>query len=180
MQGAGGRSMTSNNMFYRPITPYCSNRMLDLCFSMPSRLKRRGLVLRQALALCAPELSQVPAGTGLPPRPWGLCDLPILVRCYSTYLTACAGRLVSKSLHIGVNADRDIALQALVRTKLRAICRTALNPGNMASASLYRPDRLAAFARQCETDGPPMTDQTGLMLSMELTFRYLGSRLLAS
>ena len=86
MQGAGGRSMTFNNLFYRPITPYCSNRMLDVCFSMPPRFKSRGLALRHAMALCAPKLSRVPLGTGLPPRPWGPSDVPVLARSYGSYL----------------------------------------------------------------------------------------------
>ncbi|MCD6405635.1 MAG: hypothetical protein J7M19_07400 [Planctomycetes bacterium] len=177
MQAAAGRSMTFNNFFYRQAAPYCTNRSLDLAFSIPAAFKKRSLVVRRALQRLDSVFADIPLDRGLPARPLGIGDFPAVATLLWRYAGKARRRILAKYLRTSNTKKIASSLQTLVDERLGCLCENMLNPDNMASLALYDRGRLAEFVERNRNTGFPDRTQMGLILSMEMTSRYVGGSL---
>jgi len=175
MQGAAGNSMSFNAFAYRQAAPFCSNRMLELAFAVPPEFRRRSLVLRHAIGKMDADLARVPLDDGAPvlvAGPRGAARALGVRLSRAGALAARAGRrFLSRA---GVRQRQD-DLYPLVTAGLRDLCDEFLRPGEMAGAALYNTDRLGRFLEHNRRRAFPDRVLTGLMLSMEMTLRYVGA-----
>jgi asparagine synthase (glutamine-hydrolysing) len=174
LQGAGGRSVSFNNYFYRPAVPFFSNRMLDLALRMPGEAKRTGLSMREGIRLIDAGLADVPLGTGLPARPLGILDAPRVLAGKAIYARKAARKAVAKLLHVTAAKGASRGFDAVVKDRLAAMCRKELKADEMASAAIYDGGALARFIERSIIAGMPNTTQMGLIMSLELTCRRVG------
>ncbi len=177
MQAAAGRSMTFNNFFYRQAAPYCANRSLDLAFAIPAAFKKRSLVVRRALQRLDSVFANIPLDRGLPARPLRLKDFPAVATLLWRYAGKARARILAKYFRASNTKKIASSLQRLVDERLGRLCENMLNPDNMASLALYDSGRLAEFVERNRNTGFPDRTQIGLILSMEMTARYVGGRL---
>ena len=179
LQGAGGRSMTFNNFFYRQAAPYLSNRMLDLAFVVPARLKRRGLILRGAIERTDAALADVPLATGAPARPMHLGDIAAAIASSARYAKRVVGKAAAKTgLSAGVERQ-DRRLAEIVDDGVVKMCGAKGLVDRLAGARICRGGALRAFLEKNVEQGLPDKTQVGLLLSMDLTLQYLGNSLRA-
>ncbi len=173
-----GRSCTLNNFYYRCELPFFDNEIVDMSFRLPWKFKSNSRIVKSGLAWCHPGYAGVPLVSGLPARPLNAGDWPLLMMHYYKFAKKAVKKakqmLFRKSL---LSAD-DTGMSGLIARKLRsAEMASLLEPDNMASSFLYDSDRFREFTKENGRNGFQDRVQIGLIISFELTCRYIGSTL---
>jgi asparagine synthetase B (glutamine-hydrolysing) len=173
-----GRSSTFNNFFYRQELPFLDNNVLDMSFTIPWRFKKNSAIVRHALVHCHPAYAGVALVSGLPARPLKLNDCWTVLRHYGRFAKKVSRKIQTSFLHKSPSASDDVGVQSLVARQLASEQITELlSLNNMASAFLYDADKYNQFIKRNRGDGFKDSVQIGLILSFELTCRYVGTSL---
>lgn len=177
-QRFAGRSSSFNNFFYRQELPFFDNDIIDMSFRMPWKYKKNSRIVLLALALCHPGYADVPLINGLPARPKHLGDAWRMLRYYNKY----ANRIIRKGRRVLMSKtgrlSDDTGVGDLVGQKLASEeVLSLLEPDNMASSFLYNSDRFTCFVKNNRENGFRDRVQIGLIISFELTCRYVHSSL---
>jgi len=173
-----GRCCTLNNYFYRPQLPFFDNEMIDAAFRVPWRFKKNSVLFKRVMAACDRELAEVPLVNGLPARPLGLADWHFIVPYHWRRGKKLFNRLRQATIGKSCTLADDMGTSAAVRRKLASReVQAMLEPANMASAFLYDARQLRQFVQRNYQNGFQDRIQVGLILSFEMTCRYVGSML---
>jgi len=177
-QRFAGRSSTFNNFFYRQELPFFANDIIDMSFTIPWRFKKNSRIVAHALAHCHPGYSNVPLINGLPARPLQINDIrPFLHYCAGFAEKVC-WKIQTSLLGKSPVVPDDVGVRSLVARKLASNrVSKLLNLDDMASAFLYEADKFREFIKKNRENGFRDRAQIGLILSFELTCRYVGSSL---
>jgi len=177
-QRFAGRSCTFNNYFYRQELPYFDNQIIDMAFRMPWKYKKNSRIGKHALVICHPGYAAVLMSNGLPGRPVNIKDIPLLFCYYTGFAKKILSKLQMTFFGRSVRGMDDVGLEKIINNELASKQTLALlEPDNMASAFLYDSDRLREFVKyNCNNQFRDRV-QMGLILSFELTCRYIGGSL---
>jgi hypothetical protein len=173
-----GRCCTFNNYFYRAELPFFDNDVIIGAFSAPWTFKKDSKLLKRVLTLCGPDLAELPLVTGLPARSLTLADWYVLMPYYGRLCKKLLRRLRQVVFHKSYALADDTGLAPPVKKQLATPeIQALLNPDNMASAFLYDARQLRQFVQRNYQNGFQDRIQVGLILSFEMTCRYVGSML---
>ena len=173
-----GRSCSLNNFYYRCELPFFDNEVLDLSFRLPWRLKNNSRIVKFSLAECHPGYAGVPLVSGLPARPLNASDWRLLILHYSNLAKKASKKVRQLVFRKSFASPDDTGMSALIARKLCSPeIASLLDPGNMASSFLYDTDKFRDFMEDNRRDGFRDRVQIGLIISFELTCRYIGGSL---
>lgn len=177
-QRFAGRSCSLNNFFYRQELPFFDNYIIHVSFTIPWEFKKNSRLVKHALALCHPGYAEVPLINGLPARPLSIRDWRQVAYYYANYTRKISNKVQYLLFGESRASSDDIGLASIISKKLASTeVADMLNPDNMASGFLYNPDKFRDFIRANRNNGFKDRAQIGLILSFELTCRYIGHSL---
>jgi len=176
-QRFAGRSCCFNNYFYRQQLPYFDNEVLDRSFTIPWRYKKGSRVLKHVLEMTHPGYSGIKLVNGSPARPYVNKDLFDVIKFEIGHARTVLEKfgIFCKNGKTNSLRGNSISLENVIRKCLSSKeILDIFNYPTMWSNFLYKSDEFRNFVKKNVENGFPDRVQIGLILSFELTCRYVG------
>ncbi len=177
-QRFAGRSCSFNNFFYRQEVPFFDNEIIDMSFRLPWQFKKNSRLVKRTLTLCHPAFAEVALLNGLPARPLILGDCWRMPGYYARLTKKIASKLTTLFIGKAPPLNDDVGIEsAIVKNLVSSRTAELMDPDSMASGFLYEPAKFKKFITVNRENNFRNRVQIGLILSFELTCRYVGSSL---
>lgn len=174
MQRWQGRIASATDRVWPCLSPFLFRAPMEAALSAPPRVRVRNRMSRRVIERLNPALAALPLTEGYPALPVRLTTLPRFVRPAAKLAGHTAERVFGRRPS-GTAGPGNPILPLWGVAEMRDI----LDPRRMASAGLYRPDRLRDFLARSQGEHFADFQVFGRILTLELAARARDGRPLA-